>query len=96
MPEYVRVRDSSGHKISVRKDDVVDGQTLLDEPAARNGKPLPPTYRVPLGGDPAPSAVSVPRTRRKPRSKPEPTPVPATDVAVDETPAMQADTEEEN
>lgn len=56
MPKYVRVRDTSGHEITVRGDlpeghprGVKPGVEVLDKPATRNGAPLPPKHRLPLG-----------------------------------------------
>lgn len=67
MPEYVRVKDSSGHEITVRADvaeghprGVLPGMTVLKSKEAvdRNGTPRGPIYRVPKGSDPAPSATT--------------------------------------
>lgn len=78
MPKYVRVRDSSGHEITVRADvspdhprAVKDGMEVLDKPATKSGEPLPPKYRTPLG-DPLPGS-KVARKRSQTRaSKPVP------------------------
>lgn len=88
MPQWIRVRDTSGHHISVRSD-VPEGHPRGRQPGQRelkqdavdlSGKPLPPTYRTDLGDGPAPSA----RNKAKPRKgKAAPDPVPA---ATDEQP----------
>lgn len=94
MPEFVRVRDSSGHEITVRSDvgeghprGVQPGQTVLDKPATKNRLPLRPKYRTPLG-DPLPgSKVARKRAKRSTSQPATPDPVPA-----DETPSPEATT----
>lgn len=57
MPEYTRVRDTSGHEISVRADvpeghprGIQEGQKRIDKAAVDgNGLPLEPKYRTALG-----------------------------------------------
>lgn len=75
MTEWVRVRDTSGHHISVRADvpeghprGVQPGQQVLKQDALDNsGAPRTPTYRTGLGDKPAPSAQikAKPRKTRK-------------------------------
>lgn len=87
MPEYVRVRDSSGHEITVRADlppghprGVKDGMTVLDKPAVnRLGVPLPPKHRTPLG-EPLPGS----KVARKRSQKRTPDPVPADEPSTPE------------
>lgn len=78
MPEYVRVRDTSGHEITVRADlpaghprGVKDGMEVLDKPATRSREPLPPKYRTPLG-DPLPGSKVARKRSRKRTTKPVP------------------------
>lgn len=64
MTEYVRVRDKgTGHELTLRRERLDDpavkaGVEVLDKRDATdpNGAPLSPTYRVPKGSEPAPSA----------------------------------------
>lgn len=87
MPEYVRVRDTSGHEITVRSDvadghprGVKDGMTVLDKPATKSRAPRPPKYRTALG-EPLPgSKVAQKRARQQAQSQDAtPEPVPAAD-----------------
>ena len=64
MTDYVRVKDNATkHELTIRKDrlgdpDVKAGVTVLDDKPAvdAGGTPLSPTYYVPKGSKPAPSA----------------------------------------
>lgn len=87
MPTYVRVRDTSGHEITVRSDlpdghprGIQEGQVVLDKPATTGHEPLAPKYRTALG-EPLPGS-KVARKRSRGRTT---KPVPA-DVQSDNTP----------
>lgn len=98
MPEYVRVRDSSGHEITVRADlppghprGIKDGMTVLDKPATAFGEPLPPKHRTPLG-EPLPgSKVARKRSRKRTQE-----PVPAQPEETTTTDGHVADTPTED
>ena len=51
MPDYVRVRAQNGSEISmIRRSAEAAGLKELKKPATgRDGRPLPPKHRVPLG-----------------------------------------------
>lgn len=99
MSEYVRVRDTSGHEITIRADlpeghprGLQDGMTVLDKPATtRTGDPLPPKHRTALGTPLPGSAVDVKRTRKGATPKP----VTAADPAPDNNDGHPADSETE-
>lgn len=85
MPKWVRVRDTSGHHISVRAD-VAEGHPRGVQPGQRelkqdavdvSGEPLAPTYRTDLGEDPAPSTKVKARPRQSSAKKTSTEPVPA-------------------
>lgn len=82
MTEWIRVRDTSGHEISVRGDvpaghprGLQEGQKVLDKPAHVNSEPLPPKYRT-LLGEPLPGSTI--DQRRKRATKPVPAANPET------------------
>lgn len=78
MPKWVRVRDTSGHHITVRDDvpeghprGVQEGQRRLKQDAVDiSGTPLPPTYRTDLGDGPAPSTKTKAKPRRQATTEP--------------------------
>jgi hypothetical protein len=95
MAEWIRVRDTSGHEISVRGDvpdghprGIQPGQKRLDKPATNSGgEPLPPKLRLPLG-EPLPGGAT---EKRRARSQ---NPVPAADPEAGEN-GHQADPDKE-
>jgi hypothetical protein len=100
-PKWVRVRDTSGHHISVRGDVPEDhprgvqaGQRKLKQDAVDfSGDPLPPTYRTELGDGPAPST----KVKAKPRKAASQDPVPpAADEPSEAASGQQADIERQD
>lgn len=101
MPEYVRVRDTSGHEITVRSDlpeghprGVKVGQTVLDKPATKSRAPLAPKYRTALGQPLPGSKVAQKRSRRRPAAftaPPEPVPAAEPQPATTQTSGHLAD-----
>ena len=99
MPEYVRVRDTSGHEITIRSDlpeghprGVQEGVVVLDKPAtAPTGEPLPPKHRTVLGTPVPGGAVEKRRARKSAATKP----VTATDPAPDNDDGHPADSDKE-
>lgn len=97
MSNWIRVRDTSGHEISVRGDvpeghplGVKPGQKVLDKPAANSaGHPLPPKIRTRLG-EPLPGSAVAQRRERRTQE-----PVPDADPATGES-GHEADPDKEN
>jgi len=79
-PKHVRVRDNTtGHHYSIPVRLICDGVTVLTDQSAynRSGDLRKPTYNVPKGQGPTPSATTAAKPRRKTRrSTPDPVPTP--------------------
>lgn len=103
MTEYVRVRDTSGHEITVDADlpeghprGLQSGQEVLDKAATRGAEPLPPKYRTRLG-EPVPGGrVARRRERELSAFEAPPEPVPTVDPQSEATDGHPlAETEQE-
>lgn len=89
--EYVRVRDTSGHEITVRAGRVAEGVEVLDKPAVSlGGTPLPPKYRTQLG-TPLPGSKKAQQQAAKKAAAPKTTP-----AQPEPSPGQSADHQEEN
>jgi hypothetical protein len=83
MPDFIRVRDTSGHEISIRGDvadghprGIQEGQRRLDKPAVgADGLPLAPKYRTRLG-TPLPGSKKA-RKQAQAAATPDPETTPA-------------------
>ncbi len=99
MPEYVRVRDkATGHHYSIPVRLICDGVTVLTDQSAynRSGDLRKPTYNVPKGQGPAPSATTAAKPRRKKTRRPNSDPVPTPDLEPEaHTDGRSAETTEE-
>lgn len=101
MPKWVRVRDTSGHHITIRGDvpeghprGLQEGQRRLKQDAVDlSGTPLPPTYRTDLGDGPAPSTKPKAKPRRQATQEPVPATAPAPDSSTND--GQTADSEKE-
>lgn len=78
MTHYVRVRDTSGHEITVDADlpeghprGIQPGQEVLEKAATRGYDPLPPKYRTRLG-EPIPGGRVARRREREQSAKKAP------------------------
>lgn len=100
MPKHVRVRDNTtGHHYSIPVRLICDSVTVLEDQSAytRSGDLRKPTYNVPKGQGPAPSATTAAKPRRSTTPAPAtPDPVPTPDLEPEaHTDGRSADTTEE-